>query len=282
MKFIIPLFVLFGLVVSLPGPLGPPGPLRPPGVRPPVFRPPVFRPPIVRPPVAGPPGVRPPVAGPSPAYGRRGYIQPYRRVGARVLPVPVVPHFVRPIDIAGPFGPLRFSPFFPLPGLLPFNPFLPPPIGKRSVEEMPKETEMPEKTAAELEKSKSVSCRWNEEESVVQCDDESKIRCDVEPRFSEVEGLSLRLPALILRTEIVPAEKEKTCEVINLFSQRSHEKWSLINPKTEKPVVFSMFSDDKIDRQGFYVKNQTCFDRISNIYTENMINGIRFSLNIEV
>jgi len=196
------------------------------------------------------------------------------------LPVPVVPPVPFMPPFLGGFFP-RFPffggfPFGPFGGLLrpfgpfgPFGPFRPfGPFGKRSVD----------KQVRSMESNRTV-CSYDQARSVVRCEGEQDLECSVEARLDEINGLTVRLPSLNMIQDVIRAQG-KEVPAIRVLSRVTGTS-TLVNPRTNKDVVLSLYSSPVVSEPGWLVKDEQCFRRVAGLVSRWGLEGLRFTLNRE-
>jgi hypothetical protein len=56
---------------------------------------------------------------------------------------------------------------------------------------------------------------------------------------------------------------------------------TLVNPRTNKDVILSVYSSPVVSEPGWLVKDEQCFRRIEGLVSRWGMEGLRFSLNRE-
>jgi len=190
------------------------------------------------------------------------------------VPVPVVPPL--------PFIPPFFGGFFPRFGLG-FGPFGFGGLGlglgfgrfglfgrrffgKRSAEGF---------TESWLKANRTI-CRWEEARSVIRCEGEQTFECGAEARLDEIKGITVRLPSLNMIPDVIRTTGQKEVPAVRLFSRVTGTS-TLVNPRTSKDVVLSIYSSPVITEAGWLVKDAKCYERLEGLATRLGADGIRFS-----
>lgn len=197
------------------------------------------------------------------------------------LPVPVP----APLGLPVPFIPPMFGGFFPrflFPGFgFPFGPFGfglgfrrfglfgPRFFGKRSVDTFPEQW---------LNNNRTI-CRFEQGRSVIRCDGEQDFECAVEARLDEIKGITVRLPSLNMVQDVIRAQgKEVPC--IRVLSRVTGTS-TLVNPRTSRDVILSVYSSPSVSEPGWLVRDEQCYRRIEGLTTRLGIENLRFAIDRE-
>jgi len=190
------------------------------------------------------------------------------------LPVPFVPPFFGGLfprflfpGLGFPFGPFGFGlglgRFGLLGGLGRFR------FGKRSVDTFPEQW---------LNGNRTI-CRFEQARSVIRCDGEQDFECAVEARLDEIKGITVRLPNLNMVQDVIRAQgKEVPC--VRVLSRVTGTS-TLVNPRTSKDVVLSVYSSPSVSEQGWLVRDEQCYRRIEGLVTRLGIENLRFAIDRE-
>jgi len=184
------------------------------------------------------------------------------------LPVPFIPpffggffpRFLFPFGGFGPFGGLGFGLGFRRFGFR---------FGKRSVDTFPEQW---------LNSNRTI-CRFEQGRSVIRCDGEQDFECAVEARLDEIRDITVRLPSLNMIQDVIRAQgKEVPC--VRVLSRVTGTS-TMVNPRTSKDVILSVFSSPSVTESGWLVKDEQCFRRIEGLVTRMGTENLRFAFDRE-
>jgi len=119
-------------------------------------------------------------------------------------------------------------------------------------------------------------CRWEEARSVIRCEGEQAFECGVEARLDEIKGITVRLPSLNMIPDVIKTTGQKEVPAVRLFSRVTGTS-TLVNPRTSRDVVLSIYSSPVITEAGWLVKDAKCYERLEGLATRLGAEGIRFS-----
>jgi hypothetical protein len=166
---------------------------------------------------------------------------------------------------------------FPIPGPIGFRgghlPFVPPIIGKRSVE-------AENATDVDIQQNRTI-CSWVQTSSMIRCvGSEENVECGVEARLDEIRNVTVKLPELSIMSQNIKTTENKETGILRLVSrvQEALRQWTMIHPRTEKEVVLSIYSSPAVNEPGFFVKDAKCFEKIDSIVRSLGDRRVRFSL----
>lgn len=186
-----------------------------------------------------------------------------------VLPVPFVPPFL---------GFPRFFPGFPFfGGLGGFGPFGFGPFGLRRFGLFGPFGRFGRSVAEEKPSRNETTCHFVSNSSVIRCEGERAFECPVETRLTELRDITIRLPNLSMVAQPIKAGQNET-EAVRLFSRVWGAQSTLINPRTNKDVIISIYSSPVLNEPGFFVKDEKCMDQIENLVSTLSGENLRFSL----
>jgi len=126
----------------------------------------------------------------------------------------------------------------------------------------------------------STMCRFDQVRSVIRCEAEEEFECPCEARLDRIRDLTIRLPRLNMLVDIARADKIEI-PVIRVLSHINPTA-TLVHPKTRQEVLLSIFASPNFTEQGWLVKDQKCFERISGLVTKHGETGIHFRLEREL
>jgi hypothetical protein len=108
---------------------------------------------------------------------------------------------------------------------------------------------------------------------------EQDFECAVEARLDEIKGITVRLPNLNLIQDVIRAQgKEVPC--VRVLSRVTGTS-TLVNPRTNKDVVLSVYSSPSVSEQGWLVRDEQCYRRIEGLVTRLGIDNLRFAIDRE-
>jgi len=200
------------------------------------------------------------------------------------VPAPVPLPVPAPLGLPVPFIPPLFGGFFPRFGLFPFGPFGPFGgfpffgrglffgrrfFGKRSADVFQEQW---------LNNNRTI-CRFDQAKSVIRCDGEQDFECAVEARLDEIKGITVRLPSLNMVQDVIRSQgREVPC--VRVLSRVSGTS-TLVNPRTSRDVVLSIFSSPSVTEPGWLVRDEQCFRRIEGLVSRVGTENLRFAIDRE-
>ncbi len=108
---------------------------------------------------------------------------------------------------------------------------------------------------------------------------EQDFECAVEARLDEIRGITVRLPSLNMVQDVIRTQgREVPC--IRVLSRVTGTS-TLVNPRTSKDVVLSVYSSPSVSEPGWLVRDEQCFRRIEGIVTRLGTENLRFAIDRE-
>lgn len=126
----------------------------------------------------------------------------------------------------------------------------------------------------------STMCQFDQARSVIRCVAEEEFECPCEARLDRIRDLTIRLPRLNMLVDIARADKVEI-PVIRVLSHINPTA-TLVHPKTRQDVLLSIFASPTFTEQGWLIKDQKCYERISGLVTRQGESGIHFRFEREL
>jgi hypothetical protein len=77
--------------------------------------------------------------------------------------------------------------------------------------------------------------------------------------------------------DVIRTSTQKEVPAVRLFSRVTGTS-TLVNPRTSKDVILSIYSSALITEPGWWIKDTKCYERIESLSTKMGVEGIRFMM----